>query len=139
MSTDNNNTAQRPVFGWIDFKPRLKAYIRACRGVHVHCVLGASGYVRMMAKPSFKHASDRELFGTELCGTFGEPSGWHLIVQTGNFDVYLKGVPRPPEAFAMWPCKHSYRHACRTLLFSPHSCCTSCASRFAQLSLDVYI
>ena len=139
MCDGNNALAVPPVFGWVDFKSRIKAYIRACRGVNVHCVLGASDTVRMMARPSPKYAKDRELFGTELSGTFGEPSGWHLVVQTGNFDVYMPNDPHPAEAFPMWRCKHSFRHACRSLLFSPHSCCTSCGSRFAQLSMDAHV
>ena len=126
-----NNVPFPPNLAWILFHERLRRYIRACRGVHVHVVLCADDSVRMVAKPNRFFARDRELFGTELCGAFGERSGWHLVIQTGNFDVFLHNEPRPGEAIALWPCKYSHRHACRSLLFSPYSCCMACAKNFA--------
>jgi len=125
------------VHGYVVFSAEFIAYVRACRGANVFVYESPGDTVRIIAKPGRSMGMNERLFGPELHGSVGEPSGWHVVAQTGNYAFYVPGQRRPPHAFPLWRCRYSHGHACGSLGFTPLSCCVCCAHSLARRSLDI--
>ena len=119
-----------PPIGFMGFSAQFIDYLKPCRGHNVYVLLSKNNAVVVVAKPG-RQGENTQLFGPELRGPQGEPSGWHVVVQNKNYSVHPPHQPQPAKTFPVYRCRYSFQHCCRALVFDPMSCCVTCGQSLA--------